>query len=440
MRRAEVVLYALALTACGPHERAEPVAPRPIEPPALLAATPPPRASDPDAEVRSTFATMGRLRGLAPRGPVTSRVVTRQEMVAEVQRSVRDSTPPDVLRGTTELLVALGVVPPSFDLEGSLLGLMTSELAGLYDPGLRTLFVASDLGGVEARATLAHELVHALQDQYYDLSRLARYEPDQGDAQTALHCLAEGDATSAMLDDSLLASGQTALDLPDGALSIQIRAGMDVSPATSAIPSIIKHSVIAPYVDGTLFVHWARRRGGWPAVDAAWKRPPKTTEQLLHTDKYLSDEVAPLLPLPGPPDAAFGVPLFHDVLGEQGLQILFDEWLPRAPALAAAAGWDGDRVAVYAVDGRVAVGWRLRWDSAAQATAGALALTHAAKALELKKGRGCAESAAGPVAIVTRGRDVAATVGPFSHNSGRLQAEGTCSQALAWAGKILVQK
>ena len=55
-------------------------------------------------------------------------------------------------------------------------------------------------------------------------------------------------------------------------------------------------------------------RGGWPALRAAWTRPPRSTEQVLHPEKYFAGE-APLAVDPGPPPA--GGTLVHEgVLGE----------------------------------------------------------------------------------------------------------------------------
>ena len=62
------------------------------------------------------------------------------------------------------------------------------------------MYLASDLQDRAADATLAHELVHALQDQYYDLGPRLSYQPEANDRESAVQALAEGDATSAMMD------------------------------------------------------------------------------------------------------------------------------------------------------------------------------------------------------------------------------------------------
>ena len=89
------------------------------------------------------------------------------------------------------------------------LALRDAQLLGFYDPKRKTFFVEGKLSGEEADVTLFHEFVHALQDQHYDLSHLGDFEEDGGDRQSAVHGLAEGDATSAMIDAMLKPSGST---------------------------------------------------------------------------------------------------------------------------------------------------------------------------------------------------------------------------------------
>ena len=74
---------------------------------------------------------------------------------------------------------------------------------GFYEPDDKTMYLAADLSDAERDETLAHELVHALQDQHYDLGPLFRHARDNEERVAAGHALAEGDATSAMFEVSL---------------------------------------------------------------------------------------------------------------------------------------------------------------------------------------------------------------------------------------------
>ncbi len=220
-----------------------------------------------------------------------------------------------------------------------LLDVMRSELLGFYEPREKTMFLGGDVRGQELDATLWHELVHALQDQHYGLGKLLHFRDDAGDWQSAVHALAEGDATSAMIDGLFAEKGVHAPDLPDSVMDLQ---GALAAGAALPVPAIVKRSVVAPYLDGLAFVNALRRRGGWAAVAVAWQRLPASTEQILHLDKYDAQEAPePLAALPPPALGPTRID-YSDVYGEETLRILFEEWMPARAAREAASGWAGD--------------------------------------------------------------------------------------------------
>lgn len=130
------------------------------------------------------------------------------------------------------------------------------------------------------------------------------------------------------------------------------------------------------YGQGEAFVAALRDEGGWDAVDAAYADPPVSTEQILHPEKYFGarDDPTPVA-LPDPAAAlGDGWTLVHEnALGELQTAVLLANQeasgfgpLPEAAA-AAAAGWDGDRYALW-TDGQAEVlVWRSVWDGDAEA-------------------------------------------------------------------------
>src|SRR5450755_3957774 len=267
----------------------------PAEPSAgpLKAGAAPEQSAAAEQEVARALKYVSALRELAPLAPVKGRVISRDEMVAFVERDLDTEIPPAVVTASGEILFALGTVPASFDYRRGLLDVMRAELLGFYEPHEKTMFLGADLHGQELDATLWHELVHALQDQHYGLEKLLTFANDAGDWQSAVHALAEGDATSAMIDAMVAGKGGKAPDLPDAVMDLQ---GALSAGSVQQVPAIIKRSVVAPYVDGLSFVNALRRRGGWAAVDAVWKRLPSSTEQVLHLEKYDANETATVLP------------------------------------------------------------------------------------------------------------------------------------------------
>lgn len=460
MRRGSLLALALALGCAPPQTPATPEGEgEPV--PELGLGSPDAGVPEPEARadqvVAQALSLVERRRELRAKSKVLGKTVERAEMVAYVKKQLAEEIPPAVVRAQNELLFALGVVPESFDYEKSLLELMGSQLAGFYDPKQKTMYLSRDLPPLEREATLAHELVHALQDQHYDLEKKIKFKEDATDEQSAIHALAEGDATSAMLDHVLAVRGLRAIDVSEEVISLEARGAIELSMQAVDVPSILKRSVISPYVDGLLFVNWARRKGGWAGVDAIWREPPTTTEQLLHPEKLGSREKAEVIPLPsasaGGPDEV----MYRDVLGEQSLRILFEEWMPRRAAIEAARDWAGDRLVVFRAGEKFAVAWHVRYDGDAGASRGLEAFARGAlrgkelrpgEFVELAKAKAavkkqetCRERAqTGPFAVVRKGRDLALVAGPFERGSTGAKSAGTCTDALQWASRVAKQR
>jgi hypothetical protein len=404
------------------------------------------------AKLQDALEYVSQIRQLPAKSPVKGRLIGRSEIQSYISAQLDEEAPPDLLQATEALLYGLGTVDADFDYRASVIALMSSQLLGFYDPKQKTFFVGGDLRGEEADVTLWHELVHALQDQHYDLSKLTDWQPDLGDSQAAVHSLAEGDATSAMLDAMLKPRGGSALELPEGLMSAQSVLGS----ATSAAPPVLVRSLLAPYVDGLAFTNYLRRRDGFAAVDEAWRAPPASTEQVLHPEKFLAREAPLVVPLPPAPAHATQLKeRFHDVMGEQTVRLLLEEWLPARTAAEAASDWGGDRLAVFADDTRKqwAIGWHIRFDSPATAERAFIAFARSAPMTERPRPAAAAPDSPaaakrlrdkvcrprhrqGPIALVRRGSDLGVTAGPFERNMAQVTGDPDCRAALAWAEKI----
>ena len=245
-------------------------------------------ASKDSRQVARTLAIVSEMRGIAATKPVPGVKLERDALVARVKDKALREYPPEALRREGLLLQIVGFAPPTFDYLGEMMKLLEAQLEGFYEPKNGTMYLAADLHGPQAQATLAHELVHALQDQKWDLKKRSDYKPGRGDEAMALACLAEGDATSLMLD-FLMKPDKSALDIPDDALRELMASGMNMGDIQT-VPHILRSTLIAPYMEGLGFVHTLRRKGDWKAVNAAWDRPPTTTEQILHVDKWEANE------------------------------------------------------------------------------------------------------------------------------------------------------
>lgn len=446
---AKVWIRALAagaslVVACGPTPGASPppvLDPKPSESASASAAASgsgaaeAPRPTASEAALAAMLARVSEARGL----PVLAKVALRTLDRATIEKMIREKAvrelPPDVLGNETEAMVALGLVPPSYDATEGMFTMIGASIAGFYEPEDRTMYLASDLSAAERDETLAHELVHALQDQHYSLGPLFKYRPDADETLAAGHALAEGDATSAMFD---VARGDE-MGVDEALFSQMARESID--KLASKVPSVLRASLISPYTDGFSFVQALRRRGGFAAVDAAWRALPTTSEQVLHLDKY--DAREPAIALSPPPGAALARPkerrsfgqVYTQVLGEQGLRIVLEAWTDAERAARAAAGWGGDRYVLLrgegAAAGENALAWHLRFDTESDAREMATVLASQAH------GDCVARPDVGPFAWSRAKRDVALVMGPYLRTGKDVKGTGTCKEAKAWLASIL---
>jgi hypothetical protein len=363
---------------------------------------------------------------------------------------VSKELPPEAIRDEGVELALFGFLPTQFDYEAAEYELLQDQLAGYYEPSDGTMYLASDLPEDEADATLAHELVHALQDQRWNLGDRSKYRPGRSDESEAVSALAEGDATSAMFDVTISRmyphSGRTALDVPDDVFVEQILAGMNDGPSARA-PHVMRTSLVAPYIYGTLFVHALRRQGGWAAVNQAWDNPPTTSEQFMHVEKWAAHE--PALAVAAPHFATLGAGwtvVDEDSEGELGARLAFEEWLDAKPAGTLSSGWGGDRAVLLRHGDLAAFAWRLRYDPGKtkdERTSKAWAALPAAldKALGPAKkpdaGFVCHErSDRGPFAVAKAGADLIFVLGPASTAGAQWTSAGDCALARRWTQEI----
>jgi hypothetical protein len=213
---------------------------------------------------------------------------------------------------------------------------------------------------------VAHELVHALQDQHTDLDSLIERKRGN-DRQAAAQAAIEGHATLVMF--ALLAeeaAGQPVdpAMLPDP--GAELRGGFGAGaqfPVFQRAPAIIRETLLFPYAAGASFVHalWSRD-GARPHEAPIGPRLPQSTEQVMHpVARFAETRDAPTeLRFAGNP--AWPV-AFENTLGAFEVQVLLDEHL--GTDSVPADGWDGDRFRLLETpDGGRALVWVSVWDDA----------------------------------------------------------------------------
>jgi hypothetical protein len=237
----------------------------------------------------------------------------------------------------------------------------------VYDPDAKSLFVVNDEGGFgpAARITYAHEFDHALQDQHYDLSRIAPKHPESNDRSLAVHGIIEGDAV-------LLQTLWAEQNLTQDDLTQLARTASGGSDTLARAPLIVRAELLFPYTEGFSFVRQIYRQSGndYTAVNALFARPPDSTAQILHPDRYRGD-VQPVDVQLGDVAASMGADwhgVGSGVLGELDTRVLLEQFgISQTEANRIAAGWSGDRWQLVENGGQDAIVLESVWQSPAAA-------------------------------------------------------------------------
>ena len=305
------------------------------------------------------------LRGLPPRGDVPRSFMAKDALRRYLTETIEKDYSPEEREADTRLLRALGLLRPDQDLVQLYLDLLTEQVIGLYDQETKRFYIVGERQVLDpqTRLTFAHEYVHALQDQHFDLQRLLPDDPENNDAALAVRALVEGDATLA----SFLWARQTftSSDL----MALLAQAGSGGNQQLNRVPRVLREELLFPYERGQQFVQALYDRGGWRAVDEAFRDPPTSTSHILHPEKYLAGDEPETVTLPDLA-AAMGQGwrrLDTNTLGELDLRIAVAEYTDEATARRAAEGWDGDRYDLLARDGETLLVLSVVWESPAEA-------------------------------------------------------------------------
>ena len=309
---------------------------------------------------------ISRSRGLEFLREVRPQLVTRRQIADRLVSNI-DAEDQEDLASLQELYWVLGLLHPSQELYPLFLELLKEQVVGLFDLREEDLLVLAESLPLDftGNLTLAHELVHALQTQHFEALSLVEDAKASLDRGLAMRGLLEGDATFSSGMYSISSLGVQEL------LKLLADAESTASPVFDTAPPVLKKTLTFPYNAGYDFIAALWETGSsWTAVNAAYSRPPFSTEQVLHPAKYLAGEVPRQVSLP-PLPASFGGSwsvVKEDVMGEFLLRTYLESELDDSTAGRAAAGWGGDRFQVLRSDsGERAFVYMAVWDTSEDA-------------------------------------------------------------------------
>jgi hypothetical protein len=333
------------------------------------------QATRPDAALRATdevLQSVSRIRGLEVKQAVKRGLKTRDEIESAVIHDLDESNTPEEFESSRKTLIKLGLIAADFALRDYYVRLLREQVAGFYQPKTQEFYLAAWLPIAEQKIVIAHELVHALQDQHFNLRRFEKWPKGDSDAEVAAHALIEGDATVVMYQYVFDQQGR-AVDMKVlGALIDMLKADTEIDPkkypTLAQAPAVLRESLQFPYSYGASFVHAMMKSRPINDLNLAYTRLPASTEQILHPERYLSFDKPVKIEMMSLAEKEWKQ-VDADVNGEFGYQVMLAEFIGKERALPAAAGWGGDRYALYenSRTGALMIAQYTVWDSEADA-------------------------------------------------------------------------
>ena len=297
---------------------------------------------------------VSRLRELDIKQSVKSSFKTKEEIKQSVLKDLDENTPREDFEASQKTLLKLGLIGKKFGLRDYVVQLLREQVAGFYDPKTKEFYLAAWLPLADQKRVIAHELVHALQDQHFNLRRFEKWPKGDSDAELAAHALVEGEATLVMIqydfDQQGMKFDMTKVgSLTDSLMEQDNDSDAKSYPVLAGAPKVLKENLQFPYLYGAGFVGAVLKDRSWHALDMSYERLPASTEQIMHPERFLVRDDPVKIEIPDL-SGALGPDWKRadaDVNGEFGYLVALAEFIPRTVARSAAAGWGGDRYSLY---------------------------------------------------------------------------------------------
>ncbi len=249
------------------------------------------------------------------------------------------------------LLKALFMVEREDALDEAEAAYKSETVMAYYDIEKKEIVIAMEYED-EFEKIYAHEYLHAIQDQHFNLTRVIGQSTF--DSSMAAKALVEGDA---LLTYDLYQGKK-----PSGLTMAISKVYDDVTRRT------LEEFRTFPTTKGKFFVIQLYGAGGdgWAFVNEAYYNLPTTTEMILHPDKYTEGEegvnmTATEIELDG-----WNMTI-EDTMGELFIRTMLSDHISSGNASTSASGWGGDRLVLYQNETDYLFFFNISWDSSEDA-------------------------------------------------------------------------
>ena len=253
-------------------------------------------------------------------------------------------------------LKLLGFIPENYDYSGCSVENALKNVSALYDYGPKGAVLIPDWIDTP-EDILIHELVHALQDQNFDLENAHKSLCRTTDGCLALAAITEGDA---LITQRSFENKAQQNETEEAAIETETKC---------VVPETLDAQSFFPYGFGPIFVERIIKAGGTKALDEALRHMPLSTREVLHAADYSFRQGATFkvrkISVPEFLKDSRSVLVHRDVLGQYNIRLLLEGAVTKEEAILAAKGWSGDMLGLYKskVDGKYSLLWKTAWNS-----------------------------------------------------------------------------
>jgi hypothetical protein len=352
---AATIVVVAVLTLAGCSDKARPVP------------TPTPAASEVPPALQQILTDVAKIRELTPPPTLKAQLIARSELSALLDRLITDEDRKD-FRDRTTLYRLLGHLRKDQDMYSVYRAFGGDAVLGLYSPVGGELWIVHDDGQSidfdhlprEEKSTLAHELVHAIQDYHFHLDDVYHKVVSDIDVSLAWTSVVEGDA---MVNEALYTSSHV-MAVGSGRVYL-----LGASTTAADVPPSIAREFLFPYLAGTDWLKGVRAKGGTAAVNAMITDPPKGSAYVLHPELQSTGWQPSIVTLPDL-SGVLGAGWAREsggTFGEFQLRNYLQLRLRATEAVTAATGWAGDHYDVYAGGNESVAAFRVQFRDAAEA-------------------------------------------------------------------------
>jgi hypothetical protein len=316
-------------------------------------------------EIETILADLQEITGLKPLKAVPHEFIARAQVKEFLEQRVKEEIKPEELRAEELTLKKFGFVPGDFDLKQTTIDLFTEQAAAFYDYRKKRLYVLDSASEGLQEVALVHELAHALADQHFNLAKYILHANESDDGAMARMAVMEGQASWLMAEYMARRMGMSLKTSPAivSTMSAQMGAAAGQYPVFDGAPLYQRESLLFPYTKGMLFQQAVIEKDGQAAFARVFERPPASTQQILHPEKYFAGENPSNPPVPAVPDQGEYRTLAEGSIGEFDHTILLQQYAGQQAADSVAIRWKGGsyRLLEHKKDGRTVLAYSSDW-------------------------------------------------------------------------------